>query len=172
LGAHASGIRNVLAVTGDPPPPGDRGGSDGVYQVDAIGLTEVIAALNRGVDYSGKSIDAPTAFHIGVAVNPGALSLDLSSSSLSLRPYRSRNSATGSLPASFMLFPPAVEVGPEDGTQVCMRAEVPVLDTATAPDRYLFAVRQMSIDTAKDEKEFVPTDRQHASPEAVQECFG
>jgi methionine synthase I (cobalamin-dependent)/5,10-methylenetetrahydrofolate reductase len=72
LGAHAVGIRNVLAVTGDPPPPGDRGGSDGVYQVDAIGLTEVIAALNRGVDYSGKSIDAPTAFHIGVAVNPAA----------------------------------------------------------------------------------------------------
>ncbi|HZT10877.1 MAG TPA: methylenetetrahydrofolate reductase, partial [Actinomycetota bacterium] len=76
LGAHAVGIRNVLAVTGDPPPPGDRGGSDGVYQVDAIGLTEVIAALNRGVDYSGKSIDAPTAFHIGVAVNPAADDLE------------------------------------------------------------------------------------------------
>jgi len=77
LGAHAVGIRNVLAVTGDPPPPGDRGGSDGVYQVDAIGLTEVIAALNRGVDYSGKAIDAPTAFHIGVAVNPAADDLEI-----------------------------------------------------------------------------------------------
>jgi methionine synthase I (cobalamin-dependent)/5,10-methylenetetrahydrofolate reductase len=77
LGAHAVGIRNVLAVTGDPPPPGDQGGSQGVYQVDAIGLTEVLAALNRGVDFSGKSIDAPTAFHIGVAVNPAADDIEL-----------------------------------------------------------------------------------------------
>jgi methionine synthase / methylenetetrahydrofolate reductase(NADPH) len=77
LGAHAVGIRNVLAVTGDPPPPGDQGGSQGVYQVDAIGLTEVLAALNRGVDFSGKSIDAPTSFHIGVAVNPAADDIEL-----------------------------------------------------------------------------------------------
>jgi methionine synthase I (cobalamin-dependent)/5,10-methylenetetrahydrofolate reductase len=76
LGAHAVGIRNVLAVTGDPPPAGDQGGSEGVYQVDAIGLTAVMAALNRGTDHSGKAIDAPTAFHIGVAVNPAAEDLD------------------------------------------------------------------------------------------------
>jgi methionine synthase / methylenetetrahydrofolate reductase(NADPH) len=72
LGAHAVGIRNVLAVTGDPPPPGDPHGSLAVYEVDAIGLTRLLAALNAGLDYSGKAIDDATSFHIGVAVNPVA----------------------------------------------------------------------------------------------------
>jgi methionine synthase / methylenetetrahydrofolate reductase(NADPH) len=72
LGAHAEGIRNVLAVTGDPPHVGDYPGSSGVYEVDAIGLVHMLARLNDGEDYSGKAIDAPTAFYIGVAVNPSA----------------------------------------------------------------------------------------------------
>lgn len=72
LGAHADGIRNVLAVTGDPPHVGDYPGSSGVYEVDAIGLTAVLARLNEGEDYVGKAIDAPTSFYIGVAVNPSA----------------------------------------------------------------------------------------------------
>jgi homocysteine S-methyltransferase len=71
-GAHAVGIRNVLAVTGDPPPSGDPHGSQAVYEVDAIGLTRLMAALNSGLDYSGKAIDDATSFHIGVAVNPVA----------------------------------------------------------------------------------------------------
>jgi methionine synthase / methylenetetrahydrofolate reductase(NADPH) len=72
LGAHASGIRNLLAVTGDPPHVGDYPGSSGVYEVDAIGLTGLVTRLNQGEDYSGKSIDAPTSFYVGVAVNPSA----------------------------------------------------------------------------------------------------
>ena len=72
LGAHASGIRNVLAITGDPPHVGDYPGSSGVYEVDAIGLTAMLAHLNEGEDYSGKAIDAPTSFFVGVAVNPSA----------------------------------------------------------------------------------------------------
>jgi len=77
LGAHAQGVRNVLAVTGDPPHVGDYPGSRGVYEVDAIGLTQVISRLNQGEDYAGKAIDAPTSFFIGVAVNPSADDLDL-----------------------------------------------------------------------------------------------
>jgi methionine synthase / methylenetetrahydrofolate reductase(NADPH) len=72
LGAHAEGIRNILAVTGDPPHIGDYPGTSGVYDVDAIGLTGILSRLNEGQDFSGKAIDAPTSFYIGVAVNPSA----------------------------------------------------------------------------------------------------
>ena len=77
LGAHAEGVRNILAVTGDPPEVGDYPGSRGVYEVDAIGLTQLIAHLNRGEDYNGQPIDAPTSFFVGVAVNPTADDLEL-----------------------------------------------------------------------------------------------
>jgi homocysteine S-methyltransferase len=72
LGAHAEGVRNLLAVTGDPPEIGDYPGSRGVYEVDSIGLSQVVSKLNRGEDYNGKGIDAPTSFFLGVAVNPSA----------------------------------------------------------------------------------------------------
>jgi len=77
LGAHAEGVRNVLAVTGDPPHVGDYPGSRGVYEIDSIGLVQLIARLNQGEDYVGKAIDAPTSFFVGVAVNPSADDLDL-----------------------------------------------------------------------------------------------
>ncbi|HSP71432.1 MAG TPA: bifunctional homocysteine S-methyltransferase/methylenetetrahydrofolate reductase [Gaiellaceae bacterium] len=76
LGAHAEGVRNVLCVTGDPPEEGDYPGAGGVYQVDAIGLVEIVSRLNRGEDWHGREIDAPTAFFPGVAVNPSADDLD------------------------------------------------------------------------------------------------
>jgi methionine synthase / methylenetetrahydrofolate reductase(NADPH) len=76
LGSHACGIRNVLAVTGDPPEVGDYPGSRGVYEIDSIGLTKLMARLNRGEDYNGRAIDAATSFYIGVAVNPAADDLE------------------------------------------------------------------------------------------------
>ena len=77
LGAHAEGVRNVLAVTGDPPEAGDYPGTGAVYDVDSIGLVELIARLNSGEDWHGRAIDAPTSFFPGVAVNPTADDLGL-----------------------------------------------------------------------------------------------
>jgi methionine synthase / methylenetetrahydrofolate reductase(NADPH) len=70
LGAHAEGVRNMLAVTGDPPEVGDYPGSRGVYEIDSIGLTQLMTNLNRGEDFNGRPIDAPTSFLPGVALNP------------------------------------------------------------------------------------------------------
>jgi 5,10-methylenetetrahydrofolate reductase len=76
LGAHAAGLRNVLAITGDTPDYGDYPGSQGVYEVDAIGLCKIMQKLNSGESYAGKSLDAPTTFFYGVAVNPTADDVD------------------------------------------------------------------------------------------------
>ena len=77
LGTHAEGVRNILAITGDPPEVGDYPGSRGVYEIDAIGLTQLITNLNRGEDFNGRPIDAPTSFFHGVAVNPTPDDLEL-----------------------------------------------------------------------------------------------
>jgi methionine synthase / methylenetetrahydrofolate reductase(NADPH) len=77
LGAHAEGVRNILAITGDPPEVGDYPGARGVYEIDSIGLTQLMANLNRGEDFNGRPIDAPTSFFPGVAVNPTADDVEL-----------------------------------------------------------------------------------------------
>jgi homocysteine S-methyltransferase len=77
LGSHAEGLRNVLAVTGDAPEAGDYPGTGSVYDVDAIGLVELITRLNDGTDFHGRAIDAPTSFFPGVAVNPTADDIEL-----------------------------------------------------------------------------------------------
>jgi homocysteine S-methyltransferase len=76
LGAHAMGLRNVMLVTGDPGRVGDYPDATAVFDVDSIGLTNVVARLNHGSDIGGQAIGAPTAFHIGVSVNPSAANLD------------------------------------------------------------------------------------------------
>ena len=76
LGAHADGVRNILAITGDPPEVGDYPGSRGVYEIDSVGLTRLVTGLNHGEDFNGRPIDAPTSFFVGVAVNPTADDLD------------------------------------------------------------------------------------------------
>ena len=76
LGAHSMGVRNVLLITGDPPTVGDYPDATAVFDVDSIGLTNVVSRLNRGLDIGGQPIGPPTAFHIGVAANPAALNLD------------------------------------------------------------------------------------------------
>ena len=76
LGAHAMGVRNLLIVTGDPPTLGDYPDATAVFDVDSIGLTNVVAQLNRGLDIGGQPIGRRPAFHIGVAVNPGRAHLE------------------------------------------------------------------------------------------------
>ena len=68
LGAHVMGVRNVLLTTGEPPRQGSVARS--VFDVDSIGLVNMVAQLNRGLDIGGQSLGAPTRFHMGVAVNP------------------------------------------------------------------------------------------------------
>jgi len=70
------GVRNILAVTGDPPSVGDYPEVSGVFEVDAIGLVKVLAKLNQGMDWTGKTLGGATNFTIGVAVNPLAEDLD------------------------------------------------------------------------------------------------
>ena len=70
LGAHAMGVRNLLGITGDVRKLGDIPDATAVFDVDSIGLTNVITRLNHGLDISGQSFGEPTSFHTGVMVNP------------------------------------------------------------------------------------------------------
>ncbi|MGA7104415.1 MAG: bifunctional homocysteine S-methyltransferase/methylenetetrahydrofolate reductase [Candidatus Deferrimicrobiaceae bacterium] len=73
LGGYAAGLANFLIITGDPPKVGDYPQATGVFDVDAIGLTQVVANLNRGFDIGGNPIDPPTGIFIGVGANPCAV---------------------------------------------------------------------------------------------------
>jgi homocysteine S-methyltransferase len=72
LGAHALGVRDILALTGDPPRIGDLPGATGVWDVDSIGLVEILARLNRGEDAAGSPIGQPASFTIACALDPTA----------------------------------------------------------------------------------------------------
>src|SRR5437867_4214672 len=72
LGAHALDVRNILALKGDPPRAGDYVSTTAVFDVNAIGLIEVLKRMNQGLDATGNSIGLPTSFCVGAALNPGA----------------------------------------------------------------------------------------------------
>jgi methionine synthase I (cobalamin-dependent)/5,10-methylenetetrahydrofolate reductase len=77
LGAWTvGGVRNILAITGDPPSVGDYPEASGVYEVDSVGLVKVLSRLNQGTDWAGKTLGGATNFAIGVAVNPVADDID------------------------------------------------------------------------------------------------
>ncbi|HJT67707.1 MAG TPA: bifunctional homocysteine S-methyltransferase/methylenetetrahydrofolate reductase [Pyrinomonadaceae bacterium] len=76
LGAAALGLRNILVITGDPPKMGPYPDATAVFDIDSIGLTNMINKLNHGLDLGNNPIGEPTAFCIGVGVNPGAINLD------------------------------------------------------------------------------------------------
>src|SRR3989442_3092186 len=72
LGAHALDVRNILAMTGDPPRAGDYANATAVFDVDGVGLMEILRRMNEGHDATGSSIGAPTSFYVGAALNPAA----------------------------------------------------------------------------------------------------
>ncbi len=76
LGAHALGVRNILALTGDPPRVGDYPTGTGIWDVDSIGLIGILSRLNRGEDQAGKPIGAPAGFTIACALDPTAAELE------------------------------------------------------------------------------------------------
>lgn len=76
LGAAALGLHNLLIITGDPPKMGPYPDSTAVFDIDAIGLTNMVNKLNHGLDLGNNPIGLPTAFSIGVGVNPGAVNMD------------------------------------------------------------------------------------------------
>jgi len=76
LGAHVTGIRNLICVTGDPPRMGMYPDATAVYDIDSIGLATIVNNLNRGMDLGGHPMGSQTAFLLGVAANPGAYNIE------------------------------------------------------------------------------------------------
>ena len=76
LGAHTTGVRNLICITGDPPRMGTYPDASAVFDVDSIGLTNIVNNLNQGLDIGGNPIGSQTRLLIGVGANPGALNMD------------------------------------------------------------------------------------------------
>lgn len=76
LGAAALNLHNLLIITGDPPKMGPYPDATAVFDIDSIGLTNMVSKLNHGLDIGNNPIGKPTAFSIGVGVNPGAVNIE------------------------------------------------------------------------------------------------
>jgi homocysteine S-methyltransferase len=76
LGAHSTGVRNLICITGDPPRMGNYPSATAVFDVDAIGLCNIVNNLNHGLDIGGTPMGSQTALLLGVGANPGALNID------------------------------------------------------------------------------------------------
>jgi methionine synthase I (cobalamin-dependent)/5,10-methylenetetrahydrofolate reductase len=105
LGAHALGVRNILAVTGDPLRVGAYPNTTGVWDVDSIGLIQVIKRMNEGYDAASSSIGAPASFHIGCALN---LNMTDEETEREIERYRSKVESG----AHFIMTQPIYELAP------------------------------------------------------------
>ncbi len=105
LGAHALGIRNILALTGDPQRVGDYPNTTGVWDVDSVGLMRIIRSMNEGHDAAGSSIGAKASFHIGCALN---LNMTDDETDREIEKYQSKIEAG----AHFIMTQPIYELAP------------------------------------------------------------
>src|SRR5216684_853692 len=105
LGAHALGIRNILALTGDPLRLGDYPNTTGVWDVDSIGLMRVLRGMNEGYAAAGSSIGAQACFHIGAALN---LNMTEEETTQEIEKYRRKLEAG----AHFIMTQPIYELAP------------------------------------------------------------
>lgn len=76
IGAQALGLRNMLLITGDPPKMGPYPDATAVFDIDSVGLTNLVSHLNHGLDLGGNALGSSTSFVVGVGVNPGAVDVD------------------------------------------------------------------------------------------------
>ncbi len=76
IGAHTVGVRNLICITGDPPRMGSYPNATAVFDVDAIGLANIVTNLNHGLDIGGNPIGSQTELLLGVGANPGALNME------------------------------------------------------------------------------------------------
>lgn len=118
MGAYAMGIRNILSVTGDPPTIGDHPHATGVFDVDAVGLTSLLARLNEGVDLAGKKLKYRTNFHLGVAVNPTTPDLETE-----FRRFQEKVDAG----AQFAMTQPLFELEPMERFLETCKPTIPIL---------------------------------------------
>ncbi|MCC7009174.1 MAG: bifunctional homocysteine S-methyltransferase/methylenetetrahydrofolate reductase [Acidobacteria bacterium] len=126
VGAHAMGVRNVLLTTGSPARVSSYADATSVYEVDAIGLINMVARLNQGQDIAGQPIGAPTQFHIGAAINPFAADQDAEWRRLALKIDAG---------AEFVVTPPVLDVEAfEAKLGDIRRAGVPVIAAVPALD--------------------------------------
>ena len=122
----ASGVRNVLLTTGQPAPEGTYPDATSVFDVDAVGLVNLVARLNRGQDLGGQPMEAATRFHIGVAVNPFAPDV-----AAELRRLDHKVEAG----AEFMLTPPIFDIEAFDAVLPQLRkAGIPIVGSVAALD--------------------------------------
>ena len=105
LGAHALGIRNILALTGDPLHVGAYPNTTGVWDVDSVGLIQMIRGMNEGHDAAGSSIGAHASFHIGAALN---LNMTEEETALEIEKYQRKIEAG----AQFIMTQPIYELAP------------------------------------------------------------
>ncbi len=116
LGAHALGVRNILALTGDPLRVGDYPNTTGVWDVDSVGLIQIIRGLNEGHDAAESSIGAQASFHIGCALN---LNMTDEETDHEIEKYRRKLEAG----AQFIMTQPIYEIAPLE--RFLQRAGVP-----------------------------------------------